>query len=153
MNAMTNTVTCLPVPKEVVDTVWHDVAPILERAVATSRGRCEISDIRDGIDSGLYLLWIILIDGRLVAALTTRIIDYPRCKAMALDWIGGRRMKDWIKVANDAMVLHAKHNGCSHMEGYGRAAWIRWNGKYGWKEDYVSFRMELNDDKLPVQPV
>ena len=42
-----------------------------------------------------------------------------------------------------AMVHHAKHNGCTHMEGYGRQAWSRWLEKYGWKQDYIAFRMEV----------
>lgn len=143
MKDMTSIVVCFPVPQEAVDLVWDQVAPMLEGATLTARGKCDIQDVRDGIDAGDYLLWVAEIDGEIVAAITTRIIDYPRCRAMALDWIGGKRMKEWIEVVNNAMVTHARHNGCTHLEGYGRDAWLRWTSRLGWKEDYTAFRMEI----------
>lgn len=153
MNQMAEIVSCIPVPKEAVDLIWGDVRPMLEAASNTSKGRYMVQDVRAGIDAGAYLLWVVVIDDKVVAAITTRIIEYPRCRAMALDWIGGSQMKKWIKAVSEAMASHARHNGCTHMEGYGRSAWIKWIARHGWKEDYVSFRMELRDDKLPVQSV
>lgn len=143
MKDMTPIVVCFPVPKEAVDLVWGQVAPMLEGAVLTARGKCDIADVRAGIEDGSYLLWVVDIDGKIVAAITTRIIDYPRCKAMALDWIGGGRMKEWIEIVNQTIVTHARHNGCTHLEGYGRDAWLRWTKRFGWKEDYTAFRMEI----------
>lgn len=136
-------VVCTPVPVDQVYLVWNDVAPMLERAIKTARGKCTIDDVLAGVKNGSYLLWVVFIDDEIVAAITSRVIEYPRCKAMALDWIAGKRMKDWIETANETMVIHARHNGCTHMEGYGRPAWIRWNARYGWKEDYTAFRMEI----------
>jgi hypothetical protein len=134
---------CVPIPTEHVDLVWDKARGYIESAVKTARGKCTVDDVKDGIDSGLYLLWVVIDDGEVIAAITTRIIEYAKCRAMALDWIGGKRMKDWIEMSNESMIQHAKHNGCSHLEGYGRPSWIRWNGKYGWKEDYTAFRLEV----------
>jgi hypothetical protein len=134
---------CIPVPPDYVGAVWGQVEGYLEAAIKTARGKCTVDDVRAEIDTGLYLLWVVVDDGELIAAITTRIIEYPRCRAMALDWIGGKRIKDWIGMSNRIMMEHAKNNGCTHLEGYGRPAWIRLNGKYGWKEDYTTFRLEV----------
>jgi len=132
-----------PVPVGNLDMFWDTVAPMLSRAIKTAHGKSSIDDVFAGIMNGTYVLWVAVVDGKIVAAVTSRIVQYPQCRAMALDWIGGAKMKDWIGVGNEILVRHAKHNGCTHMEGYGRAAWIRWNGRYGWKEDYTAFRLEI----------
>lgn len=132
-----------PVPVGNVDMFWDTVAPMLEKATKAANGRSSIDDVFAGIMDGTYILWVAVVDKEIVAAVTSRIVQYPQCRAMALDWIGGSKMKDWIGIGNEILVRHAKHNGCTHMEGYGRAAWIRWNGRYGWKEDYTAFRLEI----------
>lgn len=136
-------VQCIAVPKEHLNTVWQVAGPMLEKAVKTAESKMDISDVLAGAHAGMYVVWLILIDREAVAAVTTRIIDYPKCKAMALDWVGGTRMKEWFAPAMRDMKEHAIRNGCAHMEGYGREAWIRWIGKEGWKPDYVTFKMEF----------
>ncbi|MGC4008870.1 MAG: hypothetical protein QM805_07765 [Pseudomonas sp.] len=116
---------------------------MLDKAVQTARGKCTIDDVLAMIKEGTYVLWVVFIDNKIVAALTSRIVDYPRRKAMALDWIGGTRMKQWFGPVHRQMVIHARHNGCTHMEGYGRTAWLRWIAPMGWTEDYTAFRMEI----------
>lgn len=143
MNKAEPDLAIIPVPQHLVDVIWDEAKGYLEAAIKTARGKCTIDDVREGIDSGMYLLWVVMDGKEVIACITTRIIDYPQCKAMALDWIGGKRMKEWIGMSNEVMVDHAKNNGCTHMEGYGRPAWIRWNGRYGWKEDYTAFRLEV----------
>lgn len=133
----------IPVPKEMVDLVWDEVKEMLAKSTMTAAGKCDINDLRNGIENGVYLLWVVLDENEVLAGVTTRIIEYPKCRALALDWIGGNRMRDWIGLVNEHMVQHARYNGCSHLEGYGRPAWIRWTRKYGWKEDYVAFKLEV----------
>jgi hypothetical protein len=143
MKDVTTSAVCIPIPIDHVEMVWDRVAPMLEPALKTATGKCNIQDLQVSVLSGLYLLWVVVIEDEIVAAITTRIIDYPQCRALAMDWIGGGKMRQWLPVAMAAMVSHAKHNGCTHMEGYGRAAWTRWLEKYGWKQDYIAFRMEV----------
>ena len=44
----------------------------------------------------------------MIAAITTRIIEYPSKKAMAMDWIGGKRMMEWLPIAMDRLTEFAK---------------------------------------------
>lgn len=143
MSEKTPDIVIIPVPQGMIDLIWDEAKGHLEAAIKTARGKFTLEDVRRGIEAGVYLLWVVMDGKEVIAVITTRIIEYPTCRAMALDWIGGRRMKEWIEMSNKVMVDHARANGCTHMEGYGRPAWIRWNGKYGWKEDYTSFRLEI----------
>ena len=132
------------VPKQVIDVIWEDVKAVLDPAVKTSKNKLSIKDVRDYIEEGIYELWVVMDNTKIVAAMTTRVIEYPERKALAMDFIGGSRMKEWLPEAQRTLEKFAKDNKCLHLEGYGRKAWKRWLDKYGWKPDYVAYRMELN---------
>ncbi len=119
---------CTAVPREAIDIVWPDVINMLNKAVETSKGKYHINDIYEDLTKGFYNLWLIIDDkgeDKVVAALTTRLIKYPNRSAMAMDWVGGKRMAEWLPIAMEKLSSFAKDCGCSHLEGYGRKAWIK----------------------------
>ena len=133
------------VPKEAANTVWAGVAKVMSKSVETSNGKYHIDDLYHGIQNDLYVLWVIMEEEEVIAAITTRIIEYPGKRAMAMDWIGGSKMGDWLPVAQETLERFAKDNNCTHLEGYGRKAWGRWLGKYGWNPEYIAYRMEIEN--------
>ena len=133
------------VPLEVLDIVWPDAEQLLAPAIRTAGGKFSSEDIRSSIESGMFVLWLVTDGTKPVAAITTRIIDYPGCRGMALDWIGGKRMKEWLPITQETIERFAKDNGCTHLEGYGRKAWGRWLERYNWKPDYIAYKMELTN--------
>lgn len=118
---------------------------MLEPAVETSKGKFSIDDIRGEIGRGDLVLWVILSNKTPVAFYTTRLIEYPNRRAMAVDWLGGSKILSWRDAALDEMEKHARANNCQHLEGYGRLAWGRMLKRRGWEPEYVAYRMELTD--------
>ena len=117
---------CTAVPKDALDIVWADASGLLNKAIHTSKGKYHIDDIYHDLTKGLYSLWLVIDDkgdDKVIAAITTRIIEYPSKKAMALDWVGGKRMNDWLPLVLEKINSFAKDCGCEHLEGYGRKAW------------------------------
>lgn len=134
------------VPPQVVDVVWPQAKDMLEKAVETTFGVYDINSIYSGLESGEYLLWLVTDETKPIAAITTRICQYPSGKrGLAMDWIGGERMAEWLPMAQETIQRYAKDNGCTHLEGYGRKAWGRALQRFGWKPDYIAYKMELND--------
>lgn len=133
------------IPTEAVGIVWGDVVRVLDKSVKTSKGKFTVEDVLLDIQKGEYALWLIIEEKEVIAAITTRIIVYPGRKAMAMDWLGGTRMKEWLPMAMETLSQFAKDNNCQHLEAYGRKAWKRWLGKYGWEPEYIAYRMELNN--------
>ena len=133
------------VPKEAVSAVWADVARVMNKSVDTSNGKYHIDDLFHGIQNNLYVLWVIMEEEEVIAAITTRIIEYPGKRAMAMDWIGGSKMGKWLPVAQETLERFARDNNCTHLEGYGRKAWGRWLGKYGWNPEYIAYSMEIEN--------
>ena len=132
------------VPQEAIGSVWKDVDGILKRAVDTVKDKSEVIDILTGIYEGMYALWVVMNeDDKIIAAFTTRLIQYPRRRALALDWVGGTQMKEWEDQLIDTMKRYGNELGCSHLEGYGRKGWGRALKKYGFYPEYIAYRMEL----------
>ena len=132
------------VPTEAVGHVWKDVDRVLKKAVATVDNKVEMIDILDGIYDGTYVLWVVIDEqDDVIAAFTTRLIVYPQRRALALDWVGGTRMKEWEDQLIDTMRRYANELDCSHLEGYGRKGWGRALKKYGFYPEYIAYRMEL----------
>jgi len=142
---MTGALTFGAIPPEGVDLVWDVVAPMLIPALDTAAGKFEISDVYAQLRTGELLLWVVADDMTPIAALTTQLIVYPGRRAMAIDWLGGSRMKEWLPMAQAMIMRYARDNECLHLEAYGRRAWQRWLGKFGWAPEYISYRMELTD--------
>ena len=139
---------CTAVPREAIDIVWPDVINMLNKAVETSKGKYHINDIYEDLTKGFYNLWLIIDDkgeDKVVAALTTRLIKYPNRSAMAMDWVGCKRMAEWLPIAMEKLSSFAKDCGFSHLEGYGRKAWMKILKKYNWEPEYIAYRMEINN--------
>ena len=139
---------CTAVPREAVDIVWADVSGMLNKAIETSKGKYHIDDIYEDLTKGYYNLWLVIDsekDEKVVAAITTRIIEYPNRKARAMDWVGGRRMTEWLPIVMNRLISFANDCGCSHLEGYGRKAWMKILKKYNWKPEYIAYRMEIDN--------
>tara|TARA_R100001163_G_C5065446_1_gene203400 strand:+ start:80 stop:508 length:429 start_codon:yes stop_codon:yes gene_type:complete len=139
---------CTAVPRQATDIVWGDVSNMLNKAIETSNGKYHIDDIYRHISEGYYNLWLIIDnmeDEKVIAAITTRLIEYPNRRALAMDWIGGTRMNEWLPIAMKRLSNFAKDCECSHLEGYGRKAWSKILKKYNWKPEYIAYRMEIDN--------
>ncbi len=139
---------CTAFPTEAVDIVWKDVSLMLAKAVDTSKGKFHIQDLYEDLLEGKYNLWLILDDkgdDKVIAAITTRIIKYPNRNAMAMDWVGGKRMTEWLPIAMKTLISFAKDCNCKHLEGFGRKAWMKVLNRYNWKPEYIAYRMEIDN--------
>ena len=138
------------VPPEELANVWLDCKKWLKGATDTAVGKFHVDDIYTGSQNGTYVVWIVIdsdlpLDDQIIGAFTSRIISYPNRLAMAVDWLGGTRMSEWIDLGNDMMHKYAKEMGCKHLEIYGRKAWGRvLGGKRGFKPAYIVYEAQIN---------
>lgn len=135
------------VPPEQVVKIWPQVSGYLDRATRTVRVRADITDIYEQILEGKQTLWIAFSedDGSIYGAVTTQVIDYPQYKSLAIPFVGGESMKDWIEPMLSTLEDWAKDCGCETFEGYGREAWGRHLQKRGWKKAYVCWEKDLTN--------
>tara|TARA_Y100001938_G_C7952652_1_gene360084 strand:+ start:337 stop:747 length:411 start_codon:yes stop_codon:yes gene_type:complete len=133
----------LPVPVDYLETQWQYIEPILNKAVCLSPRKIDIKDVYEASKQGAYLVWTVQDEGEIIAVITTRMVFYPKGYALALDFVGGDKMKDWIELVLSTLEVHARHNKCIHMEGFGRKAWQRFIGKFGWYPAHITYHKDL----------
>ena len=135
------------VPASMIDLVWNDIKPHLNRATDTVRGKFVVDDIRKLAESGELALWLVADGKEIVASFTTRVIAYPQGNALAVDWVGGDRMAEWGDDAINILEKYAGEYHCTHIEGYGRKAWGRLGRSRGWYPEYVAYRKDLTNGR------
>jgi len=133
------------VPVEAIQLVWSDVEPMLQKAIDASGGRYTTIGILASLLRRDMGLWVVMDGETPIAAMTTRIVAYPQCRSLAVDWMGGSRMREWLPLVQQTFSRYARDHGCTELQGYGRRAWERWLRTYGWKPDYIAYKMDLSD--------
>jgi hypothetical protein len=118
----------LPPLDELVE-LWPKLGPML--AKATSRTGCHTpADVLQLAMQGQVGIWVCEVDGVAVAALVTKVEQYPRKRVLEIMLAGGSRMRQWIAEAVAVLDQHARAAGCQHIAGIGRPGWVRaWGGE------------------------
>tara|TARA_R100001510_G_C7656556_1_gene216706 strand:- start:1447 stop:1743 length:297 start_codon:yes stop_codon:yes gene_type:complete len=93
----------------------------------------------------IYTVWTVINKNtkEIDAVIATRILEYPRSKAFAIEFVGGSNMRNWIDEALDVFEKTAIFNKCSTLEGYGRRAWTKYLNKREFKEKYRTFEKRI----------
>lgn len=132
---------------EHVRLVWPDIAPMLQKAIDTYPYAFNIGHVLDDVLSGKMQLWIAADEDEIVAAFATRVIPHPKMTTLAIQLVGGTRMKEWISEALRVFCNFAEETGCNTLEGYGRDAWYRVLKRHGFRKAYVVYEKELADGR------
>ena len=64
---------------------------------------------------------------------------------MAMDWVGGKRMTEWLPIALDKFEKFAKDCGCGTFRRLRKNSLEKNFKKFNWEPDYIAYRMELNN--------
>ena len=133
------------IPKELIDVCWSDASPLLEKATLRSNGRFDVPSLHAEILRGHQQLWAVFKGDEVVAALTTRIITYPKIKALAIVFCGGRFLVEWGKDMHSLLKRFARDMGCQKMEITGRRGWLKRLEDEGWKPNYALMELDLTE--------
>ncbi len=134
------------IPPEHVPSVWKQASEYLEKATKTIRLRADIVDLYEGCLTGAYNLWIVYddeADDEMVTAFTSQIIQYPRDNALSIQYLGGKKMREWFDLVLEVLERFAKDCECETIEGYGREAWVRFTKSKGFHKAYAAFEKEV----------
>jgi len=125
--------------------VWTHIAPLLDKAISLTPKLIDLDTVYEGALADVYVVWAAIDDetNEFVGAVTTRIVKYPKSDALAMDFLGGTRMKEWLHLAQEAVEEHANRNNCKYLEAYGRKAWSRYLEPFGWDQAYTTYKKEL----------
>jgi hypothetical protein len=130
-----NKPTLLIVNPDDVEYVWHEVEPLIEKALAHADGELYPEDVLSLIFDERQTLWVGMKDGEIFCAGVTEIITYPRKRVLRVITFATKNghdykyWKDFEEVIEGFGVRH----GCSSIEAWtrkGLAKKLKWDNEY-----------------------
>src|SRR4051794_8828762 len=100
------------VPPAALIARWHEVEPMLDKAMPVNLKRYWAIDILDFCIRGFGQGWFVMQDKDLLAVMVTKIDQYPRRRGLSVFCLAGTRMSEWFEKADAVLTEYALHNGC-----------------------------------------
>lgn len=146
---MSSLVKIEPVFAENVAYIWHECKPHFLKALEHTLGELSVDDIKRTIESGERALFVVYQDGKIIAAITTRIDFYPSTgiKNVIIDYAGGENFQAWSDFTDYIEPLY-KSQGCDNILIAGRLGWLRLHTDKGFKPIYHVIGKGLKDGKI-----
>ena len=123
-----------------VSAIWDQVEPILGKSLSTAHGRYTMKSILREIVNFEQHLWIVFDDDKkIIAALTTRFVNYPDKRLLAGQFLGGEKIMQWRDSMLETLERWAKDNNCDGVEMTGRKGFTKVLAPHGWTPEYTVF--------------
>lgn len=123
------------VPNREVTKAWHRAAPWLKPAVEQSGGRYDMRTLFQAVATNRSLLWLVFDEtGGIAAAFTTHIARYPLKDILAVDFIGGRGVGEWLTEVTDTLDRFVTAHQLAGLETCARTGWKHLLAERGWSQ-------------------
>jgi len=118
---------CLP---EHVSLAWPVVEPWLRKANNRYPPVRRLEDDLIDLEGGSQQLWLVLEQGTIIAAVTTKVHDQPLMRVCSMRLTGGTKLVKWRALAIAEIKKFAQENGCKRLEQLGPKGWRRLNPEF-----------------------
>ena len=123
-------------PVDEIPYIWHEVKPLIDKALVHSNGEILSEDILNYLLSKEQYLFVGLNNERAIhSALVGEVIDYPRKRVFrVITWStkSGRGYNDWVPLLS-SIEYFAKQAECNSIEAWARkglAKKLKWDNEY-----------------------
>lgn len=104
------------IPAPLIERFWPLAEPYIKRALDRASGEFLPSDIKTLLKDKLIQLWLVSENERIIAAVTTEIVNYPQRKHCRVITLGGSKASEWVGLIDTIVCAWAKENGCVAMD-------------------------------------
>lgn len=132
------------VPPDDLPGIWMEIAPRLQSAVDTSRGKLELGDFAALIGADRMQLWLVRNGNKIAGVVVTEVADFPRqvvCRIVACVGVG---LHDWIGFIEE-IEDWARTVGCGAMQLIARKGYARALRQFDYEQTHVLLEKELAD--------
>jgi hypothetical protein len=138
---------CSLVPANMVTTLGSQVEAKLGPVIARSRGRWDMNYLIKSLVTGEQQLWIAMTnddDAFIDGVAVTELITYPTgLKMLAIRYIGGENMNDWVWPGLDIMDRFARDAECQGIEASARFGFWKWLEGDGFARGFTMYEKML----------
>ena len=89
-------VTVLPIPDREIDDYIDRGMELLAPAIKRVEHNVDLDDVREDILTGTSILWLVYLEDKLTAAITTCVVKHPQRKNLKIEFMGGKHMHVWM---------------------------------------------------------
>ena len=136
-------VNILPVLSEDIDKHIGKGMELLAPAILRQDHNVTMQDVEDDIRGGGSVMWLIHLEDTLVAAMTTVVVKHPQRKNLKIEFISGKRMRQWMNEAINLMKKLAIDAGLDAIEADGRKGFEKYVDASPFRSVYTHYEMEL----------
>lgn len=134
------------IPANSLPVFWHFAEPYIKRALDHTSGEVTAEDIHNACLARDVQLWLISQGPRVVGAITTEIVNYPRRKHCRVITLGGTAFSEWVGLADQTLCTWAREQGCVALETYVRKALVPKLAPLAYKHKHSVLIKELSDE-------
>ena len=128
------------VAQDDIEYVWDEVAPLMDVALKHSEGELLTEDLVEHLDNDDLRLWVAMKNDKVIAAMITEIITYPRKKILRVITLAGKYMDLWYDFL-PSVEGYAISKQCSALEAWTRKGMTR--KLKDWKHSYDIITKDL----------
>jgi hypothetical protein len=136
-------VTILPVLEDDFDALLGIGMEMIAPAIARQSNDVNVQDVEDDIRGGGAVMWLVHVEDTLVAAITTCVVKHPQRNTLKIEFMGGKRMKQWMDEAIDVFADLARRADLGAVEADGRIGFDKYVDASPFREVYRHYVMEL----------
>src|SRR3990167_913846 len=127
--------------------VWHQISPIVTKALPYADGKYTLEDIYINIINKQMQLWVVSgSDEGPYSICITKMVNYPQKKVLNIMFCAGKHLPVWVHYI-ESLKEFARNNQCDAIEEYGRQGWSRYLEKWGFETLYTVCRYNLTTDE------
>ena len=136
-------ITICAIPANRIEDIWTEVLPVLEKVLKYNLSDYTLDEVKQSLIDELGLLICVYDGNDLLACITCQEEPHPTQKILHMPIVAGKRMKDWLDLCHQTIPNLARERGYDMLITKGRKGWGKVLAKYGFKERYISFGLEL----------
>ncbi len=131
------------VPRAEIADYWGIAGPLIELAQRRYSHEYGLEDVREALDDGRAILWMVQVDDEFMAAMTTTEDNQPRRKTLLIELLGGKNADIWAETLIDELARVGRAAGYDAIETKARLGWMRLAKKHNFRPKYVAYEMDL----------
>lgn len=129
-----------------IDTLWPQIAPVMQLPVDRSHGEVTMDSTKDRIKQGIARLFIVIENNKIIAVNTLEVRFFDSgIKSLYIPMVGGTKMEMWGEEFYNIAKKIGKEIGARELRGIAvRDGWLRLAKKRGWEEVHtiISYQLE-----------
>lgn len=132
------------IPPSLVDRFWQYAEPYIKRALDHTSGEWSPDDLKMFVKDNMIQLWLVSEGDRVVAAITTELVNYPNRKHCRVITLAGSKAPEWTPHVDTILCDFARAEGCNGMEAFVRKGYVPVLAKFGYQPKYTVIVKELS---------